>query len=217
MSSTKKLTLNGFRQSRFFYEFTKWTGAIPMLLFLRPKVKFVNKKAYKKLKGAFLMSCNHRSLWDPIILCTAFPPKRLYFVAQEELFSTKKKAWLFSQCNCIKIDRQNVDMETFRTIGKVLKNDLPVCIFPEGRVEEKEGASFKGGGAMIALTNNVPVLPVWLGMRKSILHRYRVYVGEPIYPDDVVGKSRSLMSIDKFNNYIFEKEKELENILKQEK
>ncbi len=188
-----------------------------MLLFLRPKVKFVNKKAYKKLKGAFLMSCNHRSLLDPLILCCAFPLKRLYFVAQEELFSTPKKAWLFSQCNCIKIDRQNVDMETFRTVGRILKDDLPVCIFPEGRIEEKEGASFKGGGAMIALTNNVPVLPVYLGMRKNIWHRYKVVVGEPIYPDDIVGSSRSLMSIDKFNDCIFEKEKELENLIKQEK
>lgn len=212
MSSIKKPTLNGVRTYRFFYEFAKWTGALPMLLYVRPNIKFLDKKAYKNLKGGFLISSNHRSLMDPIILCCAFPWKRLFFIAQEQLYDKPMKAWLFSQCNCIKVDRHNVNMETFRTVSRILKDGLPIGIFPEGRIEQNDGGKFKSGCAMMALTNNVPVLPVCLGMRKNIWQRYKVTVGEPVYPQDVVGSDRSLAAIDKFNNYLYEKEKELEQL-----
>ena len=209
--SWKKLKLNGFTNYPFIYEFIKWTGALPMLLFLRLRVKFVNKKAYKSIKGGFIVSSNHRPLIDPFILCCAFPSKRLYFIAQEGLFSSPLKAWMFTQFNCIKIDRTNADIETFRGVGRVLKKGHTVCIFPEGRIESEKGGGFKGGCAMMSLTNNVPILPIHLEMRRNFLCRCKATVGEPIYPDDVVGASRSLMSIDKLNDYIFEKEQELKN------
>ena len=217
MKKNEDKYLNGIRTYRFLYEFIKWTGILPMLLFLRPKISYVDKKAVKALKGPFLITSNHRTMIDPLIITFAFPFKYMFYVAQEQLFEVPAKGWLFSQVNCIKIDRKNIDMETFRTIGRKLKKGYPVCIFPEGRVQSGNSEGFKGGGAMIALTNNVPVLPIHLEERKSIWHCSRLVVGKPIYLDEVVGQSRSMMSVNKLTDYLFEKEKELESYYKEEK
>lgn len=192
------------------YEFIKWTGALPMLAYLHPKRYFINKKSYKELKGGFIVVANHRAHMDPMFLSCVLPTKRIFFLAQEQLFETPFKAWLFTQFNCIKIDRRNVSPDTFRAAGQVLKAGKVLGIFPEGRIQGEEGGDFKGGCSMIALINRVPILPVYLEKQGKPFRKTRVIIGEPIFPRDIVGDSQSLSSIDTLSKHLQATSRELE-------
>lgn len=200
----KQHRLNGHRTFRVIYEFVKWTGLLPALLVLRPKVTWLDREGVKQLNGAFLLSSNHRTMIDPIIISTVFPKLHLYYLAQEQLFENRPKSWLFSQFGCVKIDRTNIDMQTFRTIGDILKSGKPLAIFPEGAVQtDGKSVDFKSGVGMIALTNNVPILPMHIRKRESIFHRYRIAVGTPIFLNDIIGTDRSLVAIEKLTEHIY--------------
>lgn len=207
----KKSKLSGIFSLRYLlYDFVKWTGALTALPFIRPKRYFIDKEAYKKLRGGFIISANHRSYLDPIIVHCAFPLRRIYTVAMERMFETPFKNWFFRRLNCIKVDRRNVSADTIRSAGEVLSAGKALCIFPEGGINSSErGTDFKQGCAMISVINNVPVLPVCLEKRKSIWRRTRVIIGKPVYPDEATGGSRSLQAIGQLNDCLYQKEQEL--------
>ena len=55
-------------------------------------------------------------------------------------------------------------------------------LFPEGtRVKSREEGNPKTGAAMLACRTGVPVLPVYVPMKKRVLRINRVYIGKPIY------------------------------------
>ena len=192
------------------YDIVKWTGAPSALLFIRPSVRYVNKESFKKLKGGYIISSNHLQFLDPVILHCVFPLRRIFFIAMEKMFETPFKAWFFRNINCIELNRENTGVETIRAAGEVLQDGRVLCIFPEGKISRsEETAAFRPGCAMISLLNNAPVLPVRLVKRKSLWKCTRIIVGEPVYPEDVLGEDRSIMGIEKLNRVLYEKEQEL--------
>ena len=62
---------------------------------------------------------------------------------------------------------------------------------------------------MMSILNNVPIVPIYIEKRKSILKATKIIMGEPIYPKDVVGEGQSLKSMEKLNKLLYEKEHEL--------
>ena len=95
-NKTKKIK-NPFRF--FVYDFVKFTGALPVLIWYRVKCVYENKLAKKKIKGGALICANHIGFSDPIILNIATWYRRMHFVATNDLFNTKLKAWFFRQYN----------------------------------------------------------------------------------------------------------------------
>lgn len=211
MNSKKKSKLSKIFSFRyFFYDFVKWTGALPTLLFVRPSVRYMNKKRYKKVRGGFIVSANHHGFLDPLLALCAIPFRRILFVAMEGLFNTPVKNWFFTHIHCLKVDRENVGADFMRKASDILRDDKGLLIFPEGKISEEIGATaFKPGCAMMSVINNVPIIPMYLCERKSLLRCTKIIIGDPIYPSDVVGESRSLDAIAKLNNYLYEKECEL--------
>lgn len=201
-----------FSLRHFVYDFIKITGALPMWLYTRPKIHYVgNKKEIKKLKRMLVMS-NHISMLDAILLHFAFVNRRLWILALDSLFNTKFKNWFFTQINCIKIDRDNVNLSSYKDMVKYLEWDKAVCIFPEGKIEAKENElqQFKLGLTFIAIMNKTPIVPVFLKKRKNFFHRYHVLVGEPINLHEMCSKIPTIPEIEKAGQLLFEKEKELQ-------
>ena len=211
MNSKKKSKLNKIFSFRyFFYDFVKYTGAIPMYLFLRPCRKYINKKSCKNLKTGFLLSANHQGFLDPIIMLFSFPFRRAFFIAMERMFDTPLKNWFFKRMHCIKVDRNNVGLDTIRDTGAELQNGKIVCIFPEGKIgHETDMETFKAGAAMMSILNDVPIVPIYIEKREKIFRTTKIIIGEPIYPKDVVGDSQSLKAMEKLNKVLYEKEHEL--------
>lgn len=196
-----------------FYDFVKITAAIPGLLWFRTKKVYVSEKAKEKIKGGALLVSNHSGDIDPIILMFAIWYRRHHFIATTDLFNTKLKRFMFERFHCIEIDKENVNMNSFREIVACMQKDKLVAIFPEGYLTRNEEIQkFKSGAVLMAVTAKKPIVPVYIKKRKNFFQRQCVVIGEPINPIEMCNKMPSLADMEKITETLREKEKELKQI-----
>ena len=203
----KKHKVLSFRQIP--YDFIIITGVVPMWIFLRPKIYRVGKK---KAKGGAIVMSNHVGLLDIINLHFCFVGRRIWTLAMKELFDTKAKKNFFKLVNCIPVDRENVTIDMYHTIADVLDSEKLLAIFPEGHINfdnDPEVKKFKGGIALFAIMNKVPIVPVYIVKRHKWYQRQRIVVGEPIYLENICDGTPTLRDVDKVSQYLYDKEKEL--------
>ncbi len=169
------------RKSNFLYDFVKITGALPILLWLRPKTVYMGKGKKPKMKGG-LVCANHTNLTDPILLLCAFWKRRPHFLATTELYSSKLKRFFFSRMHCIPVDKQNFNMDSLHLVCEELKEGKTVVIFPEGTVDHNgdEIIEFKSGALLMAHLADVSIIPMYLVPAKKWYHRRVALLGEPI-------------------------------------
>ncbi|MEO0074539.1 MAG: lysophospholipid acyltransferase family protein [candidate division WOR-3 bacterium] len=165
-------------------------------------LKVIGQKYVLPPKGQILAS-NHRSYLDPFLVGLA-SNQETYFMAKKELFEiTPLFTRLIRFWNAIPLDRQERAKSAIDICCAVLRQKKAVVIFPEGTRNSKQGLlPFKAGVGFLAITNQVPIVPVaivglrelWGGRFSKIIDRfpplsnrkkiYRITVkfGEPIYP-----------------------------------
>ncbi len=170
------------RENNFFYDFVKITGALPALIWLRPKIIYMGDTRHTKIKGGVLVTSNHASFTDPVTMLCTFWNKRPGFLATKELYSSKLKNFLFTHFHCVKVDKNNFGLGSFRGVIAELKKGRPVIIFPEGEVNRsgEEMLSFKSGAVYMAQKAGVPILPVCIIKPKRWYNRVRVLIGDLI-------------------------------------
>jgi 1-acyl-sn-glycerol-3-phosphate acyltransferase len=123
------------------------------------------------VQGAAVLTCNHVSFVDPVLLMAA-SPRPIYFVMDHRIFKMPVLGWLFRLAKAIPVAPRAEDPvayeAAFEAAAKVLRNGDLLAIFPEGGIT-KDGTlqEFKGG-IMKILKNaerdglNVPVVPMAL-------------------------------------------------------
>lgn len=193
----------------FFYDFVKITGVLPTLLYLRPKFYRVGEK--EKVKGAILMS-NHVDFLDPVILLLCAGWRRIWSLCTKDLFKTKLRSAFFRGCNCIPVDRENVTIDMYHQVADVLSSGKLLGMFPEGKINvdnEEEMKKFKGGIALFAIMNKVPVIPVYVVKRKKWYQRQRIVIGAPIHLEKICGRTPTLRDVETVSEYLQSKEEEL--------
>ena len=192
------------------YDFVKLTGAIPVLLYLRPKIyKPFHNKTPKK---GVLVSANHRSLTDPIVVHTVYPFRRMHCLATKELFNTKVKDVFFHLMNCIVVDKENFALSSFHEVVSKLSEGKMVVIFPEGGINsdrEDTIRAFKSGAVLMAYKSKTPILPIYIVKREKWYHRQRIIVGKPFDVCEAVGKMPTLEQLNKASEMLREREIEL--------
>ena len=145
-------------------------------------------------RGGLIMASNHISHFDPPVL-SGFFPRRIDWMAMEELFGTPFWRRVFILLNCIPVDRGGGDRTSLRAALHRLKDGRVVGIFPEGGIRAGEysilnAAPMKQGLAMLSILSGAPVIPcalmgtdrlykqgAWL--RRTTIH---LLVGELIEP-----------------------------------
>lgn len=183
MNSVKKSKSKKGKQGLFYnfwYDFVKVTGCIPALLWWR--LKIYRPYGNKTPKGRVLVSANHRSYVDPVILLLTFPFRRIHSLATKDLYKTKFMSAFLKQMHCIQVDKQNFALSSFHDVVSRLQEEKMVVIFPEGAVnDDKEDTikTFKSGAILMAHRANAPILPVYIVKREKWYHRQRVVIGEP--------------------------------------
>ena len=122
-------------------------------------------------QGAAVLTCNHVSFVDPVLLMAA-SPRPIYFVMDHRIFKMPVLGWLFRLAKAIPIAPRAEDPvayeAAFEAAAKVLRDGDLLAIFPEGGIT-KDGTlqTFKGG-IMKILENaerdglTVPVVPMAL-------------------------------------------------------
>lgn len=208
-----------FDPKMFVYDFIKWTGAWLPFITVRHKTIFVTKEKRKVFKGKYLISANHSSFSDPVIISTVFWRRRICFVATSELFNTKAKNRFFKAIRCIEVDKQNVSMKTFKEVKDTLHRGHIVGVFPEGTVDvdSPEHKVYKSGIVMMAIMGEADILPTYIKPRKSSLNRQVVYIGEKIHiKDHIKSVIPTMEDIANVTKLVQEKENELAELANQE-
>ncbi len=104
----------------------------------------------------------HQSAWETVALQAIFPP--LVFVMKRSLLLIPFLGWAFAAVKMISIDRgagKNALRQVEKQGRERLKAGYWVVIFPEGtRIQPGESRRFKTGGAHLAVSAGVPVVPV---------------------------------------------------------
>ena len=191
----------------FCYDFVKVTGAIPMLLWMRPKLIYPEGKP--KTRGAMLVSANHNSLLDPIIVHCVFKWRRLNCLATKDLYNTKTKARFFNLMHCIKADKENFSLSSFHTVVERLGEGKVVVIFPEGQVNRQENGgmlAFKSGAALMAHKSKAPILPIYIVKKEKWYQRQIVLVGQPFDICSVLGDAPTIERLSAASDLLRERE-----------
>lgn len=95
--------------------------------------------------GPFILACNHESNLDPIVASVACP-RKVFFLAKEELFRNKLAAFFLHLLHARPLRRGGLDTAALRGALEILK-DRPILLFPQGTrggdlEHAKEGVGF---------------------------------------------------------------------------
>ena len=112
--------------------------------------------------GRFLLVCNHRSKFDPILTWLILGNKELVFISKPENFKVPAFGRLIHRLRFIPIDRENIAASAcaFREGTALLKNNkASVAVYPEGtRSLDCKLLPFHAVVFTMASHANVPVL-----------------------------------------------------------
>ncbi|ALV23504.1 hypothetical protein ASO20_02495 [Mycoplasma sp. (ex Biomphalaria glabrata)] len=116
-------------------------------------------------KKMCLITPNHQSNFDPILMILAMP-KKTYpaFIAKEELLKDWKVNSFLKIIYSFPLNRQSLrqSLEIINASTEhMIKNKSPLIIFPEGtRSKSKEMGEFKPGAFKPAFISTAPIIPV---------------------------------------------------------
>ncbi|GAB7129052.1 lysophospholipid acyltransferase family protein [Silvimonas sp. JCM 19000] len=143
------------------------TGWCKIMVFLLRVVCGLHYKVIGReniLKQPAMLMSKHQSAWETMALTQFFPP--LVYVLKRELFKIPFFGWGLRVVSPIAIDRSN-RAEAQRLLMEQgherLRDGFWIGIFPEGtRVAPGKRAQYKQGGARLAISLGVPIVPVAL-------------------------------------------------------
>jgi 1-acyl-sn-glycerol-3-phosphate acyltransferase len=140
-------------------------------------------------EGPVIVAPNHRSMWD-IPMLVVSTPRRLVFMAKQELYKNAPMRRLFFELGGFPVRREIADLKAIDISLAVLAEGLALGIYPEGtRSFTGEMLPFLPGAAWLALRTGAPIVPVGIagtgkrtrgdqprGFRRPVVVRF----GEPI-------------------------------------
>jgi 1-acyl-sn-glycerol-3-phosphate acyltransferase len=146
--------------------------------------------------GGCILAPNHLSWADPPSIGLSVP-RDCWFMANDFLFRVPVLGFYMRNAGAFPVRRGTTDREAIRKAEEVLQAGDLLCVFPEGGTTiTGRQVPFEGGVALLALRNNVPVVPVAITGSDRVLPRRNSYpryarggitatFGKPIHPDEI--------------------------------
>ena len=161
------------------------------------RVKIILNKPLPKER--FLLVCNHRSKFDPMILGALYGKRDLAFITKPTNFKIPIGGHFMAATCYLAIDRYDKlkSLEVIKKSCEFIKNDvISVGVFPEGtRSETNEMGPFHEGVFNIAIKSNAPiVVTTFMGTEKihknfpKRTSKITLNIIDVLYPDDYRGK-----------------------------
>ncbi len=114
------------------------------------------------MDGGLVVASNHFSWIDPPVLGAA-SPRTLYFMAKVEAHRIPGLGQLMRSFGAFPVRRGESDRDAVRTMREIVRNGHALGMFVEGtRQESGVPGSVQPGAAMVAITEDVPLIPVAL-------------------------------------------------------
>lgn len=146
-------------------------------------------------KKPFVIMANHQGPWESLFLQTLMVPTSS--IIKKEILFIPFFGWAISRLNPIPINRKekHSSMKKVISIGsKRIKEGYAVLIFPEGtRRNAEDGIGrFGNGGAVLAVNEGVPIVPIchnsgvyWKNHSlKKVAGKISIIIGEPVAGTD---------------------------------
>ena len=162
------------------------------------RIKLIIKNNVALPKERYLLVCNHRSKFDPMIIAQLYGKKQLAFISKPTNFKIPLGG-KFMKASCyLSIDRYDKlkSLEVMKQASDYIANDLTsIGVFPEGtRSETNELQAFHEGVFSIALKTNCPIVITSIkgteNIHKNFPKRKTVVefeILEILYPEDYKG------------------------------
>lgn len=194
-----------------------WYSALRGLAIVVFRIFFAIKIEGKEnipYRGGVILASNHLSYLDPIVL-GILVPRRVNFMAKEELFENFLFRWLITKLGAFPIKKEKMDRITYKKILKLLEKEEVVVLFPEGtRSIDGRIGQLQGGTARIALKADVPLIPIIVrGTEKVLprggkvikLARIRAWAGKPLKKNMTSNKQITKKDIEELQRQLEEK------------
>ncbi|HAW60411.1 MAG TPA: 1-acyl-sn-glycerol-3-phosphate acyltransferase [Actinobacteria bacterium] len=165
------------------------------------RLRILGKENIPKSDPVILVA-NHASYLDPIVLGLAAYPRRVCFMAKEELFRMPILSYLIGRLHAFPVQRGKPNKSAYKTALRLLSEGKVLGLFPEGtRYHLGPGRLGPGepGAALVALRSSAPVVPVAILGTDRVLtprrilprfSRIKVVVGKPFFAGAKEGSKR---------------------------
>jgi len=146
--------------------------------------------------GGCILAPNHLSWADPPTIGLAVP-RDCWFMANDFLFDIPVLGFYMRRAGAFPVRRGSVDRDAIRRAEEYLRAGDLLCVFPEGGTTiTGRQVPFEGGVGLLAIRNDVPVVPVAITGTDRVLPRTNTRLhyarggvtatfGRPIYPAEI--------------------------------
>ena len=145
--------------------------------------------------GPYIISSNHESYLDPVILAGVLPPpvfNKVFAVGTSEIFGKGFMLWLARSLRVVVVDPDANLIPAMRAGAFGLRQGRPLILYPEGeRSIDGTPKTFKKGAAILSIHLQVPIVPVAIegfyeawARNKSFqgFKPLKIIFGDPIIP-----------------------------------
>jgi len=184
--------------------------------------KVFGKKNVDK-KQNYIIVCNHKSNFDPILIDLVFA-KRNKFLAKIELFKNKFIGYFMRIFGGIGFDRKKgLSLSQTKTVYDVINKKQNIAIFPEGTRKDEfyENDEVKGGACLFAIKTKTPIIPCFIVKKHRFFKKNIILVGKPFelteFYDKKLDKDALLKAQNILKNNILGLKNEYENFVNEKK
>ncbi|WP_300265965.1 1-acyl-sn-glycerol-3-phosphate acyltransferase [Microbacterium sp.] len=192
---------------------------VPLVGFLA-KIDIRGKEKLPR-RGAFVLSPNHYSELDPLIVAVAVwrlgrAPR---FMAKESLFRVPVVGWLLRRTGMVPVARAtsaSAAKQTIEQSSKLVSKERGVIVYPEGTLTRDPDLwpmRGKSGAVRLALNGDIPLIPMAQWGTQKIMGRYQkglsvwpprkrvqVIVGDPIDLSDLKARAHEPAALTEATN-----------------
>ncbi len=199
---------------RFPLDLARVLGGPFIHLAIRPKYIYVGEKAkdFKKYKEGAIVVAPHICFGDPMIVSSAIWYRRMGFMVADFIMKKQPRGFFLKIAGCIGVGREIVDIEAIKKTVGLLEKGRVIGIFAEGHINRENDipVPYKMGSSMMASQAGVPILPIYFKRRKHWWNRYRIAIGEMVYPKALEnGAKPSMKDIKEMNDEVYKRTLEL--------
>ncbi len=203
------------RSAESFNKFRSFFQILVCKYFYMIRFKLVYRLKVEGLENVpkdneYIVCPNHLSTLDPPLMCGVLP-RRIAFMAKQELFDIRFLRWWIDWLGAIAVNRESLGPSTIKTVMNIKKSEWVFGIFPQGtRGVPGTISGVTKGFAGLAKITKCAILPVGITGTEEVKRlpfsgKIVVKVGKPIpYSDDVEGMvSQWIDSIQKLTGYMY--------------
>lgn len=133
-------------------------------------------------ESGYIVCGNHARAIDPILIGVNMP-KKIHFMAKNELFKNKLISFVLKGLGAFPIKRGEADLKSIKTSLRLLQNQQNIGIFPEGTRNISGELKAEPGIAMLAIKSKRPIVPVAIKTNYKLFHKTAIVVGEAVNLD----------------------------------